>query len=60
MNYCGFSKILKKHDKLTGLSTRNAFMRNVVEVQNFTHYPNVLELLKQTEKLFNDIQAMER
>ena len=60
MNYCGFSKILKKHDKSTGFSTREAFMRNVMSQQNFTHYPYVLDLLKQSEKLFADIQEMER
>ena len=27
MNYCGFSKILKKHDKQTGFTTRTQFMR---------------------------------
>lgn len=60
MNYCGFSKILKKHDKSTGFSTREAFMRNVMSQQNFTHYPYVLDLLKQSERLFADIQEMER
>lgn len=60
MNYCGFSKILKKHDKTTGYSTREAFMRNVMSNQNFTHYPQVLILLQQSEKLYMDIQGMER
>lgn len=60
MNYCGFSKILKKHDKSTGYSTREAFMRNVMSRQNFTHYPDVLVLLQQSEKLFVDIKGMER
>eukprot|EP01034_Spumella_vulgaris_P021740 gene21740-27794_t len=55
MSYCGYSKILKKHDKLTG----DAYMRNVVNLQNFTHYPYVMELISQSEKLFADIQAME-
>lgn len=59
MNYCGFSKILKKHDKLTGYATRDAFMRNVVNQQNFTHYPNVMKLINQSEKLFRDLQSME-
>eukprot|EP01038_Epipyxis_sp_PR26KG_P004224 gene4224-6000_t len=59
MNYCGFSKILKKHDKLTGFSTREAFMRKVMSKQNFTHYPTVLQLIKESEKLFSDIQSME-
>ena len=57
MNYCGFSKILKKHDKNTGFITKDAFMRNV---QNIAHYTYVNELLNQTERLFNDIQSMER
>ena len=60
MNYCAFSKILKKHDKLTGYRTREAFMRNVMSKQNFTRYPKLMELLKDTEKLFNDIQATKR
>lgn len=30
MSYCSFSKILKKHDKVTGHQTRGAFMSNVV------------------------------
>jgi SPX domain protein involved in polyphosphate accumulation len=55
-NYCAFSKILKKHDKVTGFHTREAFMRNVVSKQNFTYYPTVVELLKQSEKLFSDVQ----
>lgn len=59
-NYCGFSKILKKHDKMTGYKTRDAFMRNVVSVQNFTHYPYLLELIKNSEQLFKEIQGMDR
>jgi hypothetical protein len=30
MTYCSFSKILKKHDKVTGHQTRTAFMSNIV------------------------------
>jgi hypothetical protein len=37
MTYCSFSKILKKHDKVTGYETRNAFMENIVNKANFTH-----------------------
>lgn len=59
LNYCGFSKILKKHDKSTGFHTREAFMRNVVSQQNITNYPYILELLKESEKLYKDIQEME-
>lgn len=35
-------------------------MRNVVNQQNFTHYPNVMKLINQSEKLFRDLQSMER
>lgn len=59
MNYCAASKILKKHDKMTGFVTRDAFMRNVMNQQNFTHYPYLLELIKESEKLFDEIQQME-
>jgi len=34
-------------------------MRNVMNQQNFTHYPRVLELIKGSEQLFRNIQAME-
>ena len=59
MNYCSISKILKKHDKLTGFSTREAFMRNVMPNENITRYPFVLELLKECEKLYSNIQNMQ-
>jgi len=35
-------------------------MKNVVGKQSFTHYPYVLELLKKSEKLFADIQTIEK
>ena len=60
MNYSGFSKILKKHDKLTGFSTRDAFMKNVMSKQNFTQYVTLLELIKLTEDLYEDIAKMDR
>jgi SPX domain protein involved in polyphosphate accumulation len=60
MHFCGFSKILKKHDKMTGHNTRDAFMINVMRNQNFVDYPYVLELLKESEALFEEIQGMER
>ena len=60
MNYCGFSKILKKHDKWTGLTTCESFMINVMSQENFTHHPNIIILLAKSEKLFSDIQGMER
>ncbi|CAM9567692.1 unnamed protein product, partial [Choristocarpus tenellus] len=55
MNYCGFSKILKKHDKVTGFLTRECFMKNVANQAPFVHFPNVIEMLSGVEKLFMDI-----
>ena len=57
-NYCGYSKILKKHDKMTGFATRDAFMRNVMSVQNFTQYPVLLNLIKKSEELYANIQTV--
>jgi hypothetical protein len=34
-------------------------MRNVMNHQNFTHYPNVLGLIRDSEFLFRNIQKME-
>jgi SPX domain protein involved in polyphosphate accumulation len=45
INYSGFSKILKKHDKNTNYVTRNAFMRNVVMKRNFAKCKSLEELV---------------
>ena len=55
MTYCSFSKILKKHDKVTGHDTRNAFMSNVVSQANFTTYPKLLEMISRCESLYADV-----
>ena len=55
MTYCSFSKILKKHDKVTGYKTRNAFMANVVNKANFTHYPVLLEMISRCERLYEEV-----
>lgn len=55
MTYCSFSKILKKHDKVTGYKTRNAFMANVVNKANFTNYPVVLEMISRCETLYEEV-----
>ena len=60
MNYSGFSKILKKHDKLTGFVTRDAFMRNVVIQHNFTRFPKLLDLIKKSEVLFEELRELDR
>lgn len=55
MTYCSFSKILKKHDKVTNHNTRCAFMTNVVNKANFTHYPKLLEMISRIEKLYDEV-----
>lgn len=54
MTYCSFSKILKKHDKVTGYNTRCAFMANVVNKANFTSYPLVLKMISRCEELYEN------
>ncbi|CAN0088231.1 unnamed protein product [Scytosiphon promiscuus] len=58
MNYCGFSKILKKHDKLTGYRTRESFMKNVVNNAPFVQYPKVIKMLSAVEALFKNIENL--
>ena len=55
MTYCSFSKILKKHDKVTGYATRNKFMTNVVNKANFTNYPKVLAMISRCEQLYEEV-----
>ena len=55
MTYCSFSKILKKHDKVTNHNTRCAFMTNVVNKANFTHYPKLLEMIARIEQLYDEV-----
>mmetsp|Transcript_31032 Transcript_31032/g.73117 ORF Transcript_31032/g.73117 Transcript_31032/m.73117 type:complete len:365 (-) Transcript_31032:45-1139(-) len=57
MTYCSFSKILKKHDKVTGYETKNAFMANIVNKANFTHYPKVLTMITRCEKFYEEVSA---
>ena len=55
MTYCSFSKILKKHDKVTSHNTRVAFMKNVVNKANFTHYPKLLGMISRCENLYEEV-----
>ena len=55
MTYCSFSKILKKHDKVTKHNTRIAFMKNVVNKANFSHYPKLLEMITRCEQLYDEV-----
>ena len=55
MSYCSFSKILKKHDKVTGNATRTAFMAKVANHASFTIYPSLLAMIGRCEKLYDDV-----
>lgn len=55
MTYCSFSKILKKHDKVTKHNTRVAFMKNVVNKANFTHYPKLVDMISRCERLYDEV-----
>ena len=55
MTYCSFSKILKKHDKVTRHNTRTAFMANVVNKANFTQYPRVSAMIARCERLYDEV-----
>lgn len=57
MTYCGFSKILKKHDKNTGFSTKNAFMANIVNQSNFVTYPRLLQMINRCEQLYEEVSS---
>jgi len=54
MTYFSFSKILKKHDKVTGYNTRDPFMVNVVNKANFTNYPKIMDLISRCETLYEE------
>ena len=58
MTYCSFSKILKKHDKVTRHNTRIAFMKNVVNKANFTHYPKLLGMIGRCESLYDEVSQV--
>lgn len=59
MNYCAFSKILKKHDKKTGFSTKEAFVNKILSKQNFTRYPTLVKILQDAEDIFEEIKAVQ-
>ena len=54
MTYFSFSKILKKHDKVTGYTTRDSFMVNIVNKANFTNYPGLIDLIAQCQALYSE------
>lgn len=50
MSFCAFSKILKKHDKVTGFNTRLHFMEKLVKTSNFADYPELQEMTSRCKR----------
>ena len=54
MTYCSFSKILKKHDKVTGRKTRGAFMTSMVDPANFANTNRLEQMVQSCEEVYNE------
>ena len=54
MTYCGFSKILKKHDKMTGRTTRAAFMKSMVSKANFSDTAQLQEMIQMSLEKYRE------
>mmetsp|Transcript_35777 Transcript_35777/g.45525 ORF Transcript_35777/g.45525 Transcript_35777/m.45525 type:complete len:345 (-) Transcript_35777:379-1413(-) len=57
MTYCGFSKILKKHDKRSKFKIRDQFMTKFVQTQEFARYTTVITMLAEIEQIFVAIKS---
>mmetsp|Transcript_19332 Transcript_19332/g.28607 ORF Transcript_19332/g.28607 Transcript_19332/m.28607 type:complete len:360 (-) Transcript_19332:6-1085(-) len=55
MSFCAFSKILKKHDKVTGYNTRKHFMEKLVKTSNFADYPELREMISRCESCVKEV-----
>lgn len=54
MTYCGFSKILKKHDKMTGRNTRAAFMSTMVSKANFSDTAQLQSMIQMSQLKYKE------
>ena len=57
MTYCAFSKILKKHDKVTGRNTRSAFMDSMVSGANFSDTSQLQQMIRECEERYNEASS---
>ncbi|XP_063934057.1 solute carrier family 53 member 1-like isoform X2 [Zophobas morio] len=55
LNYTGFNKILKKHDKQSKLKLKKIFMNNYILGAVFADTSNLKELLGKVEEIFSTI-----
>ncbi|KAA0154648.1 hypothetical protein FNF29_02179 [Cafeteria roenbergensis] len=52
MNYAGCGKILKKHDKVTGFTTKAQYMAKVVDRLEWASYPRLLKMLEHVDGIY--------
>ncbi|KAH9255815.1 hypothetical protein BASA81_006216 [Batrachochytrium salamandrivorans] len=57
LNYCGFKKILKKHDKLRSVTTRDSYMVRMVNNKSFSHSSEFRQLLERLEAQYEQLNA---
>jgi len=61
LNYIGFKKLLKKHDKLTGVGARTWFMIRLEDQPFYTNdLDNILLELSNSWKLFNKVRGKDQ
>jgi SPX domain protein involved in polyphosphate accumulation len=53
LNVCAFSKILKKHDKITGCATREAYIKSFVSKANFMNYHWLKRMIDRCELFYS-------
>jgi len=56
LNYIGFRKILKKHDKVTGYKTQEKYMLKLVDGKPFASHPWIGKCLKLVEAQFEELR----
>lgn len=55
MNYAGCGKILKKHDKVTGFTTKAQYMAKVVDRLEWASYPRLLKMLEHVDGAYRSV-----
>ncbi|KAK8790916.1 hypothetical protein WA158_005547 [Blastocystis sp. Blastoise] len=60
VNYCGFSKITKKHDKLTKFTTQLKFMKNKVNNKRFSDLVILTQLIKTVAEIYKSLSIMKK
>lgn len=58
INYAGFTKILKKHDKVTGFATRDKYMMKLVDEKSFAQHKRIKGVLNAVTLAFGNLKSM--